>query len=342
MARIRSIHPGQWTDEAFVSCSPLARLLAIGLRNEADDGGVFQWRPVQLKIRLLPADNCDPEALLAELVDAELVKRFDIGGKAFGAIRNFKRYQKPKSPSFLYPRSEMMEAYVTGVSETDTTPNGADTEDVREDFGNASEIGPQMGEERKGRERKKESLVQTAAEPLDRDDPITGRRSDGSNPRALGTSPRQLDVSPRQLEHQRQQVRGQEPEEFVRFYERYPRHEARADACKAWRQVTTGPDKAEPDAIEAGLSRALRHWQANGTTGKYLPLPASWLRGKRWTDDLSAPPSPNGRADDHGRIIPTHSRNPDIAKAAREGRDLYEEAMRQSPHWRGHEEFGRG
>lgn len=134
-----------------------------------------------------------------------------------------------------------------------------------------------------------------------------------------------------------------EPEEFVRFYERYPRHEARADACKAWRQVTTGPDRTDPATIEAGLSRALRHWKANGTTGKYLPLPASWLRGRRWTDDLSAPPAPpNGRSDDHGRIIPTSSRNPDIAKASREGRDLYEEAMRESPNWRGHGEVGRG
>ena len=31
MARIRSLHPGQWTDEAFVQCSAFARLLALGL-----------------------------------------------------------------------------------------------------------------------------------------------------------------------------------------------------------------------------------------------------------------------------------------------------------------------
>ena len=31
MARIRSIHPGIWTDEAFVELSALARLLYIGL-----------------------------------------------------------------------------------------------------------------------------------------------------------------------------------------------------------------------------------------------------------------------------------------------------------------------
>lgn len=29
MARIRSTHPEQWSDDQFVSCSPLARLLAL-------------------------------------------------------------------------------------------------------------------------------------------------------------------------------------------------------------------------------------------------------------------------------------------------------------------------
>src|SRR4051794_19179480 len=38
-ARIRSIHPRLFTDEAFVSCLPLARLLLLGIWTEADDHG---------------------------------------------------------------------------------------------------------------------------------------------------------------------------------------------------------------------------------------------------------------------------------------------------------------
>lgn len=41
MSRIRSIHPGLWTDEAFVSLSPMARLFLMGLWNECDDMGSF-------------------------------------------------------------------------------------------------------------------------------------------------------------------------------------------------------------------------------------------------------------------------------------------------------------
>ena len=57
MARIRSVHPGIWTDEAFLSCDPLARLLFIGIWTDADDHGAFEWKPIGLKLKLLPADN---------------------------------------------------------------------------------------------------------------------------------------------------------------------------------------------------------------------------------------------------------------------------------------------
>jgi hypothetical protein len=96
--RIRSLHPTQWTDEEFVTLTPMARLLALGLRNEADDQGIFEWKPTTLKMRLLPADSVDMDKLLAELADARQVCRFELDGRSYGAIRNFKKYQKPKRP----------------------------------------------------------------------------------------------------------------------------------------------------------------------------------------------------------------------------------------------------
>ena len=89
MARIRSTFPGQWTDEEFVECQPLARLLILALRNEADDQGVFEWKPLGLKMRLMSADNVDVGELLAELEEHSHVKKFMANGKAYGAIRNF-------------------------------------------------------------------------------------------------------------------------------------------------------------------------------------------------------------------------------------------------------------
>lgn len=103
MARIRSLHPGQWTDDDFVSCSAFARLLALGLRNEADDNGIFEWNPTKLKMRILPADNADVPALLAELEGTRQVLKYSAMGKQYGMIRSFTRFQRPKKPTFQYP-----------------------------------------------------------------------------------------------------------------------------------------------------------------------------------------------------------------------------------------------
>ncbi|MGD9925256.1 MAG: hypothetical protein AB7V13_27980 [Pseudorhodoplanes sp.] len=121
MARIRSIHPGQWTDEAFVSCSAFARLLAIGLRNEADDQGIFEWKPITLKMRLFPADPVDISALLDELVGAGIIKRVAVSGKEYGLIRNFRRYQRPEKPNAVHPLAESDRNFV-GLSSTEQQP----------------------------------------------------------------------------------------------------------------------------------------------------------------------------------------------------------------------------
>lgn len=99
MPRIRSIHPGLFTDEAFMTASPHARLLFIGLWGEAWDDGIFEWKPLTLKARLFPADNLDMPALLAEIEGLNFIRRFEAGGKALGAIRNFQRFQRPKKPN---------------------------------------------------------------------------------------------------------------------------------------------------------------------------------------------------------------------------------------------------
>lgn len=106
MARIRSVHPGLWTDEAFVCVSPLARLLFIGIWNECDDHGSFEWSPLKLKMRLLPADNADIVELLAELEGNGCLCRYELGGRQYGAVRNFGKYQRPKKPNPIHPQTD--------------------------------------------------------------------------------------------------------------------------------------------------------------------------------------------------------------------------------------------
>lgn len=102
MARIRSIHPGIFTDEGFASLSMAARVLLLGVWTEADDHGVFEWKPVTLKMRVMPVDNVSIPELLAECERADVLKRFT-SGKSYGLVRNFCRFQRPKKPKYTHP-----------------------------------------------------------------------------------------------------------------------------------------------------------------------------------------------------------------------------------------------
>jgi hypothetical protein len=150
MARIRSVHPGLFTDEAFVSLSMAARVFVPGLWTECDDHGVFEWKPISLKMKLFAADNVDVGALLDELLNADMVQKFEESGKSFGVVRNFCRYQRPKKPSYRYPFPHQCGTYV-GLIYSSTEP-------VPHQYPTSTEKSPQMedggGNRREEKERK--------------------------------------------------------------------------------------------------------------------------------------------------------------------------------------------
>lgn len=150
MARIRSIHPGLFTDEAFVSCGPLARLLAIGLWTEADDQGVFEWKPIMIKMRLFPADSIDVATMLDELATNNLIKKFQSGGREYGAVRNFRKFQRPKKPNSVHPLPHEFRTYValnassSELDDDDDTPSGEPKAVKARPVPQKGEIAPQM------------------------------------------------------------------------------------------------------------------------------------------------------------------------------------------------------
>ena len=166
MARIRSVHPGLLTDEAFMQLTldcPLAVTLLIGLWMEADDAGAFEWKPLTLKARILPAAPVKLDDMLEALTRGKFVRRFEIGGKPFGVIRNFVKYQRPKTPSDVHPCTAESRAYAGFVDDKRPRadrgrPSRHDDEDLFEPKvgtisdigGNGSEIGAQMEEEGEG------------------------------------------------------------------------------------------------------------------------------------------------------------------------------------------------
>lgn len=77
-------------------------------------------------------------------------------------------------------------------------------------------------------------------------------------------------------------VRNFDPDGFQRFWAVYPRKAARLDAYKAWCQKT--PSAEVQQVIQQAL--AWQTLQPNWQQGdEWIPLPATYLRGERWTDE---------------------------------------------------------
>lgn len=95
MARIRTVKPEFFDDPDIIDRSIYARLLFIGLWTQADRRGRLLDEPRRLKIRLMPGDDVDVDALLDELASARLVVRYEAAGRKCLWIRNFERHQQP-------------------------------------------------------------------------------------------------------------------------------------------------------------------------------------------------------------------------------------------------------
>ena len=119
MARIRTIKPEFFTSEDIVSLTPLARLFYVSLWCEADREGRFEWKPKTLKMRYLPADDCDVAALCDELVTAGMVELYDHDGRTYAVIPGFTRHQvinNREQPSDIPEPPKKTDACVTRES----------------------------------------------------------------------------------------------------------------------------------------------------------------------------------------------------------------------------------
>ncbi len=89
----RSISRDFFTDADVVSVSPLARLLYLGLTLEADREGRFTWQPRSYGVRYLPCDQIDAQQLCDELVQAGLIRLYDVAGRSYAVIPDFSSKQ---------------------------------------------------------------------------------------------------------------------------------------------------------------------------------------------------------------------------------------------------------
>ncbi|SJZ91995.1 hypothetical protein SAMN02745119_02006 [Trichlorobacter thiogenes] len=90
---------------------------------------------------------------------------------------------------------------------------------------------------------------------------------------------------------------------FVQFYAAYPKHKNKSAAEKAFTKLNPSPELLTQMLAELEWQKQQSEWQKNN--GQYIPLPASWLNGRRWEDEHpTAPTLPaTGTADAGGASV---------------------------------------
>lgn len=97
VVRIRTIkpefflHSDLWELELEVQAP--VRLAFVGLWCAADRRGRFKWRPRELKLQILPYDNCDFSRVLDALTTRGFLVRYASNGQEYGFIPSFERHQ---------------------------------------------------------------------------------------------------------------------------------------------------------------------------------------------------------------------------------------------------------
>jgi hypothetical protein len=324
MSRARNIKPGFFKNDELGDCSIYARVLFIGLWCEADREGRLEDRPKRIKANILPYDDCDVDDLLNQLAERKFILRYQANGRNYIQVVNFTKHQQPhykEVASEIPPPPGHADSGVVafGVSEADRqrifdrdgracvecgatdrlsldhivprSKGGTDDDDnlrtlcVRCNSSKSNRdarvnVGSTSGQRRddgESTETLDDPLIPDSLnpDPLIADSRIPGKEKNGQARPKKPRSPSQSPPKP--------SADSLETDFEARFYGPYPRHVKRDDALKAWLKLSDG----ERDAAVDGL----RRWLEGGAFSpdvSFVPYPASWLNGRRWSDDIAA------------------------------------------------------
>jgi len=71
---------------------------------------------------------------------------------------------------------------------------------------------------------------------------------------------------------------------FEQFWNTYPKRKAKKDALKAFVKITPSERLLNEMIISIEMSKKTEDWKKK--KGKYIPLPATWINGERWNDEV--------------------------------------------------------
>lgn len=70
---------------------------------------------------------------------------------------------------------------------------------------------------------------------------------------------------------------------FAAFWAAYPKKAGKADALKAWNKLAPDVVLQEQMGKALEVQKQSQQWRKDG--GQFIPMPATWLNGRRWEDE---------------------------------------------------------
>lgn len=89
--------------------------------------------------------------------------------------------------------------------------------------------------------------------------------------------------------------KGETEERFADFWQAYPRKEAKEKARQAFKKLKADEDLLLKMLTAIEIQKQSDQWTKDD--GRFIPLPATWLNGRRWEDEVKPPTSGNMFAD---------------------------------------------
>ena len=77
---------------------------------------------------------------------------------------------------------------------------------------------------------------------------------------------------------------------FATFWTAYPKKKAKEDARKAWAKLRPSPEEVTTILSALDQHKLTDEWARDD--GRFIPHPATWLRDRRWEDQLTPAPMP--------------------------------------------------
>lgn len=256
MARARNIKPGFFSNELLADLQPFDRLLFIGLWCLADREGRLEDRAKRIKMELFPCDTYDVEQGLVGLASAGFISRYCIEGQSVIEIDNFQKHQRPH-----------------GTEKDSVIPDKDGYLTVNERKSNGVVTGVARKINVKEEQNNVKEQLSNVNPPLD-----NALIPDSPNPDSLIPDSKDLLTVDEQL--------PVTEDLFPKFWSFYPRKQDKAKAQKAWAKLKVTDELFAVIAKGLAVQVVSVDWLKEG--GKYIPMPTTWLNGKRWEDEVKS------------------------------------------------------